>query len=508
MLRKKFYLIIIILAVIGLVVFLGKKLTTKTSLSDSRVLAQTSPSWPQIQGDAQHSGYVPQTVGSPYTELWRWVGAPSSLRVQPIIAEGFVFIPSNDGKLYAVDKNTGQTAWTYTTPSQKPLVSSAGYDLGLVFFGSTDAYVYAIDVATHNLKWRYKTEGSIRSAPTIVSNTVFIPSTDGRMYALDSANGNLRWSYDIGAPILDTCAYYDGKVFFVGMNAKGYALDANSPDPNGTLLWSHQLYGQGMRDRWTVAGNGKVIFTTMPYYPPYPRLGGGTEFIRTMYTESWDYQRQAIRDYLQNDPFMRSTFVLDANTGVESYIAPILYISGGSTSPPSQPVLLPNGNANVIYRWSSGIEPLWGGTTNSAIYLGEMDLTNGDIAQLDDWGTTDPSQEDWNTKVHLISDESSALMRSGDIVYIDSSRGVVGFDLITRQVIPFVTFGRIAGGAYYSAPILFYDDNNMYGHTSPPWPESETWSDMNDAKRPTPVVDDVFYLLHRSILVAVRGTKR
>src|SRR5512145_914502 len=88
-------------------------------------------SWPQVQGDARHSGYVEQTVGAPYSELWRRDTPPVSSRVQPVIAENLIFLPSNDGALYAMRTSNGQTAWKYT--SGGPLVNSAGYAGGRVF---------------------------------------------------------------------------------------------------------------------------------------------------------------------------------------------------------------------------------------------------------------------------------------------------------------------------------------------------------------------------------------
>src|SRR6266496_1458020 len=79
------------------------------------VTAQSaSLDWPQIQHDAQHTGYVADTYSSPYTLLWRFdiysnpLPPPVSNRVQPVVAYNYVYLPSDDGKLYAVKTADGK----------------------------------------------------------------------------------------------------------------------------------------------------------------------------------------------------------------------------------------------------------------------------------------------------------------------------------------------------------------------------------------------------------------
>ncbi len=50
--------------------------------------------------------------------------------------------------------------------------------------GSNDSYLYAIK-PDGKLKWKYKTNGSIKSAPIIMSDgTIYVGTTEGRIYAL------------------------------------------------------------------------------------------------------------------------------------------------------------------------------------------------------------------------------------------------------------------------------------------------------------------------------------
>lgn len=478
-----------------------------------QILANTS--WPQVQGDAHRSGYVPQTVGPPFTELWR-IGKyapnptdsmfPVSSRVQPIIAQGLIFMPSNDGSLYALSTANGAVVWSYA--SQGPLVNSAGYENGRVFFGSTDGYIYALNAANGSLVWRYKTGSTVKTAPLLAEGKVFMGGSDGYMVALNQAGGALAWRTKIGAPIFDTAAYDNGKIFFGGMDSKGYALNAAT----GAVIWSKVMYGQGFRDRWTVAGNGRVFFTPMLAVNHHVPLSDGTRMFSNsaspaIFNQSWTTQRQEILQYLVAKPYQRPLYVVDQNTGAEPFIPPVLFASGGSQSPHAQPVLLPNGNANVTYRRSFGEPAKYGQTTNDALYTGELGLANGDILPVDWCIKGSGGWEDCGPfKSPMVSDESTALMRTGNIIYLDTARGTVGLDTASQTTIPLAVYNNSTGSVFANSPVVFYPGKNewiyMGEYTSV---LSEVSSDGNDLKRPTPVVGDTFYIFHYNTLVAVKG---
>jgi putative pyrroloquinoline-quinone binding quinoprotein len=481
--------------------------------SPDGLLQTLADSWPQVQRDASRSGYVPQSVGSPYTELWRVDTPPVSTRVQPIIAQSLVFLPSNDGTLYALGAANGQVVWSYATAGA--LVNSVAYADGRVFVGSTDRSIYGLDASDGSLVWEYETGSTVKTAPLVADGKVFMGSSDGFMYALDQAAGTLVWRYAIGAPIYDTAAYDSGMVFFGGMDSAGYALNAAT----GELEWRLPIPGQGFRDRWTVAGNGHVFFTPMIEMRSHRALLDGTMMFRTdyeprLYDRSWSVQRQAILQYLESHRQYQPLFVVDQDTGREAFIPPVLYASGGSQSPHSQPVLLPNGNANVIYRRTFGEPANWGETTNDALVTGELDLSTGDIIPVD---RCVPGGGGWancgDYKGAYTSDESAALIRSGDILYLDIARGTYGLDTVHEEMLPTIAcYNDGAGPPFYIEDCLVrYDD---YRPAPSGWRvhydslESEVSSDGNDTKRPTPIVGNTFYVFHYNTLVAVEGTSR
>ncbi len=64
----------------------------------------------------------------------------------PALADGVIFVGSNDGKLYAVDAETGATKWTFAATGR--IASSPAVSGGVVYVESYDSQLYAIDAAT------------------------------------------------------------------------------------------------------------------------------------------------------------------------------------------------------------------------------------------------------------------------------------------------------------------------------------------------------------------------
>ena len=58
------------------------------------------------------------------------------------IADGVVYVGSKDGRLYALDAETGQEKWSFKTGS--PVPSSPAVAGGVVYFGDIEGYVYAV----------------------------------------------------------------------------------------------------------------------------------------------------------------------------------------------------------------------------------------------------------------------------------------------------------------------------------------------------------------------------
>jgi outer membrane protein assembly factor BamB len=64
----------------------------------------------------------------------------------PSVVNGVVYVGANDGKLSAMNANTGVTLWSYATGGR--INSSPAVADGAVYFGSWDNKVYAVNATT------------------------------------------------------------------------------------------------------------------------------------------------------------------------------------------------------------------------------------------------------------------------------------------------------------------------------------------------------------------------
>jgi outer membrane protein assembly factor BamB len=54
---------------------------------------------------------------------------------------------------------------------------------GVVYVGSDDHNVYALNASTGALLWQYTTGGAVESSPAVANGVVYTGSDDGSVYA-------------------------------------------------------------------------------------------------------------------------------------------------------------------------------------------------------------------------------------------------------------------------------------------------------------------------------------
>ena len=109
--------------------------------------------WPQYRNDIARSGSTPHAVASKVKTLWQAkVGGKLS---RLVAAGGKLFVAAVDAHtLHAIDAESGQACWQYTTGGR--IDSPPSCTEGLVVFGSADGYVYCLTAADGQVVWRYR----------------------------------------------------------------------------------------------------------------------------------------------------------------------------------------------------------------------------------------------------------------------------------------------------------------------------------------------------------------
>jgi outer membrane protein assembly factor BamB len=202
-------------------------------------------SWPMWRADPTHSSTA--LVGpSNLTLAWNFTTSGSVIS-SPSVANGIVYVGSQDKNIYAIGAYSGNLIWKFTT--QDAIESSPAIANGKVYTGGDDGYVYCLDAYTGAFIWKTFVNGDLpftfaamvlKSSPVVSAGKVYVGSLDGYLYALDANNGGIVWRAKTDGQIESSPSVADGAVYFTAEEPTAgalYKLDANS----GALIWKQQL---------------------------------------------------------------------------------------------------------------------------------------------------------------------------------------------------------------------------------------------------------------------------
>lgn len=148
---------------------------------------KNSPSWGSWGGGLANTRFLPANEAGMQADTvprlaLKWAFAfpdTSTLRSQPAVYRGRVFVGSQDGTVYALDAASGCVHWSTTVQSQVRSGISTGEIAGnpAIFFGDSAGFVYALDGASGKQLWRMRPDE--HAASTVTATPVFY---QGRLY--------------------------------------------------------------------------------------------------------------------------------------------------------------------------------------------------------------------------------------------------------------------------------------------------------------------------------------
>ncbi len=224
--------------------------------------------WAMFRHDLGRSGTTDPSGTLPQGTL-KWVfstGAP--ILSSPAVADGIVYIGSQDGRLYALDAHSGEKLWDFKT---KPVIkSSPAVADGVVYFGASDWYVYALDAVTGEKLWDFETEGPVVSSPVVANGIVYIGSgskyTESKFsYAINARDGRLRLRFKSLYSVFSSPAVSDETVYFSDSRGYLYAVDGNAR----SWPWEHEI-----KSTWIFLWiRGLLVFDFSLLPTPTPQSG-------------------------------------------------------------------------------------------------------------------------------------------------------------------------------------------------------------------------------------------
>jgi outer membrane protein assembly factor BamB len=287
-----------------------------------------------FRGDAAHTGWYGEPGIRSLTLKWR-VGTGGKVRSSPLVAGDLVLVGSEDGLLYAADRDTGGVRWTHDCGG--PVTSSPAAADGRVYVVGGDGHLHALELETGKLLWTVTVGDPVpyeqrpgeprnwdfyRSSPTVHDGTVVFGGADGHVYAVDAARGSVRWKHDLEGAVRSTPAAARDTVYVGSMEGTLHALDLAT----GTQRWVFDTEGNPYFPRGEVqsspaVADGVAYVGARDGFLYAVDAATGEQRWRADHEGSWVITSPAVRDGLVFAGSSDGEFVhaVDAKTGEERW---------------------------------------------------------------------------------------------------------------------------------------------------------------------------------------------
>ncbi|WP_394998371.1 PQQ-binding-like beta-propeller repeat protein [Sphingomonas sp.] len=184
----------------------------------------------------------------------KWALAfPNALRArsQPALAGGAIYVGSHDGTVFALDRETGCTRWTFNASAEvrtglvvSPWKAGDAKAVPMVYFGDLVGNTYAVNAVTGKQVWRKAMDThpstTMTGTPTLYRGRLYVPVSSleegatgeinypcctfrGSIVAVDGRTGKERWR-----------TYLVGEALARSQNGAG----VNKFGPSGVPIWS------------------------------------------------------------------------------------------------------------------------------------------------------------------------------------------------------------------------------------------------------------------------------
>jgi outer membrane protein assembly factor BamB len=120
--------------------------------------------------------------------------------LRPIGDGNLIYAASQDGKIVAVDPDSGKSRWK----ADLEIELSAGPEVqdGVIAVASKDGYVLLLDADSGAELWRSYVGGETLAKPLVKDDTVVVQTIDNRLVALARFDGKQRWESKQSVPAL------------------------------------------------------------------------------------------------------------------------------------------------------------------------------------------------------------------------------------------------------------------------------------------------------------------
>ncbi len=193
-------------------------------------------SWLVFRGNPLETGVLPAgALPDKLDELWKF-SAKDAIDGAPAVADGVVYVGSEDEHLYAVNLADGSKKWEYKAG---PIKASPAYRAGSVYVGDSNGLFHCVDAANGRKRWTFPTGAEITSGANFSDENILFGSYDETLYCLNP-DGKQVWMFKTSGPVNGSPAVAGDRTFVAGCDSVLHIIDRNK----GTELNSVDLGGQ------------------------------------------------------------------------------------------------------------------------------------------------------------------------------------------------------------------------------------------------------------------------
>ncbi|MCH5372706.1 MAG: PQQ-like beta-propeller repeat protein, partial [Planctomycetes bacterium] len=154
--------------------------------------------WPQLQGNARHSGNAPEESLPADLGLKAAVPLTDAILASPVISDGKIFVIDQSGVVFAVDAQTFEISWKFATKGGAGNCNNVAAPAVVgdyVHVGTMAGYYYVLDRKTGDVVAEIDCAEPIFSSPAVGNDRVYFATLGARVYALEPA-GDVVWTWD------------------------------------------------------------------------------------------------------------------------------------------------------------------------------------------------------------------------------------------------------------------------------------------------------------------------
>jgi outer membrane protein assembly factor BamB len=190
--------------------------------------------WPSFRRDLSQTGVATSPLPEKLELLWETAVGDQVVATCAIVGER-VYVPSLSGELVCLNRRDGKAIWAYKSVEKVEansippgFKSSPTVANGTVYLGDEDGVFHAIDAQTGEGRWKYTTEGEIYSCAAVVGERVLFGSYDNCLYCLNRADGELVWKFETQGYVHCSPAVVEGRTFIAGCDEHLRIIDVET----------------------------------------------------------------------------------------------------------------------------------------------------------------------------------------------------------------------------------------------------------------------------------------